>query len=55
MNIRCLPLWRGLQRGGLAGALAGGMEDRIATATDRTAKGVEGLRQNVRNSKAAFV
>lgn len=38
----------------LLGLQAGGMEDRIANATERTAKGVEGLRQDVRNNRAAF-
>jgi len=32
-----------------------GADDRIATATERTAKGVEGLRQDVKNNKPAFV
>jgi len=31
------------------------MEDRIADATERTGKAVEGLRQNVRNNKAEFL
>ena len=39
----------------LLGLQAGGAEDRIATATERTAKGVEGLRQDVKNNQAAFV
>ncbi len=39
----------------LLGLQAGGVEDRIAQATERTAKGVEGLRQDVRNNKAEFV
>jgi hypothetical protein len=39
----------------LLGLQAGGAEDRIATATERTAKGVEGLRQDVKNNHAAFV
>ena len=39
----------------LLGLQAGGLEDRIANATERTAKGVEGLRQDVRNNKAEFV
>ena len=39
----------------LLGLQAGGMEDRIANATERTAKGVEGLRQDVKNNKPAFV
>ncbi|MFB3894587.1 MAG: hypothetical protein ACE15C_21505 [Phycisphaerae bacterium] len=39
----------------LQGLQAGGMEDRIANATERTAKGVEGLRQDVKNNKPAFV
>ena len=34
---------------------ADGMQDRIANATERTAKGVEGLRQDVKNNKPAFV
>jgi hypothetical protein len=38
----------------LLGLQAGGMEDRIAQAAERTAKGVEALRQDVRNNKAAF-
>jgi exopolyphosphatase/pppGpp-phosphohydrolase len=38
----------------LLGLQAGGMEDRIANATERTAKGVEGLRQDVRNNLATF-
>lgn len=29
--------------------------ERIAQATERTAKGVEGLRQDVKNNKPAFV
>lgn len=33
---------------------AGGADERIASATERTAKGVEGLRQDVRNNRAAF-
>jgi len=37
------------------GLQAGGVEDRIANAAERTAKGVEGLRQDVRNNKAEFV
>jgi hypothetical protein len=39
----------------LLGLQAGGVEDRITQATERTAKGVEGLRQDVRNNKAEFV
>ena len=39
----------------LLGLQAGGADDRIATATERTAKGVEGLRQDVKNNKPAFV
>ncbi len=39
----------------LLGLQAGGVEDRIAQATERTAKGVEGLRQDVKNNKPAFV
>jgi len=39
----------------LLGLQAGGMEDRIANATERTAKGVEGLRQDVKNNRPAFV
>jgi hypothetical protein len=39
----------------ILGLQAGGVEDRIAQATERTAKGVEGLRQDVRNNKAEFV
>jgi len=39
----------------LLGLQAGGAEDRIATATERTAKGIEGLRQDVKNNQAAFV
>ena len=35
--------------------LAGTSEDRIANATERTARGVDGLRQDVRNNKSAFV
>jgi len=38
----------------LLGLQAGGADDRIASATERTAKGVEGLRQDVRNNRAAF-
>ncbi len=38
----------------LLGLQAGGADDRIANATERTAKGVEGLRQDVRNNRAAF-
>jgi hypothetical protein len=38
----------------LLGLQAGGADDRIATATERTAKGVEGLRQDVRNNRPAF-
>ncbi len=34
---------------------AGGADDRIANATERTAKGVEGLRKDVKNNKAEFV
>ncbi|NLX53534.1 MAG: hypothetical protein GXY58_00290 [Planctomycetaceae bacterium] len=39
----------------LLGLQAGGADDRIAAATERTAKGVEGLRQDVKNNQAAFV
>ena len=39
----------------LLGLQAGGADDRIANATERTAKGVEGLRQDVKNNKPAFV
>ena len=38
----------------LLGLQAGGADDRIANATERTAKGVEGLRQDVRNNRTAF-
>ena len=38
----------------LLGLQAGGADDRIANATERTAKGVEGLRQDVRNNLATF-
>jgi len=38
----------------LLGLQAGGADDRIANATERTAKGVEGLCQDVRNNRAAF-
>ena len=38
----------------LLGLQAGGADERIASATERTAKGVEGLRQDVRNNRAAF-
>ena len=38
----------------VVGLQAGGIEDRIAAAAERTAKGVEGLRQDVRNNKAEF-
>jgi len=34
---------------------AGGADDRIANATERTANGVEGLRQDVKNNRPAFV
>jgi hypothetical protein len=37
------------------GLRAGGMQDRIPNATERTAKGVEGLRQDVKNNRPAFV
>ena len=39
----------------LLGLQAGGADDRIAAATERTAKGVEGLRQDMKNNQAAFV
>ena len=38
----------------LQGLQAGGLEDRIAKAAERTAKGVEGLRQDVKNNRPAF-
>ena len=38
----------------LLGLQAGGAEDRIAAATERTARGIEGLRQDVRNNRAEF-
>ena len=38
----------------LLGLQAGGVQDRIANATERTAKGVESLRQDVRNNVATF-
>jgi hypothetical protein len=34
---------------------AGAVEYRIAEAAERTAKGVEGLRQDVKNNRPAFV
>jgi exopolyphosphatase/pppGpp-phosphohydrolase len=39
----------------LLGLQAGNADDRIASATERTAKGVESLRQDVKNNQAAFV
>jgi hypothetical protein len=39
----------------LLGLQAGGMEDRIANATERMPKGVEGLRRDVKNNRAEFV
>jgi hypothetical protein len=39
----------------LLGLQAGGVDERIAAATERTAKGVEGLRQDVKNNQAVFV
>jgi hypothetical protein len=39
----------------LLGLQAGGADDRIANVTKRTAKGIDGPRQDVRNNKAAFV
>jgi hypothetical protein len=50
-------LWRVIKSGvnAIGAALAaGGLDDRIANATERTAKGVEGLRQDVKNNKPAF-
>jgi len=38
----------------LLGLQAGSADDRIANATERTAKGIEGLRADVRNNRAAF-
>jgi len=38
----------------LLGLQAGSADDRIASATERTAKGVEGLRLDVRNNRTAF-
>lgn len=38
----------------LLGLQAGGADDRIANATERTAKGIDGLRHDVRNYRAAF-
>ncbi len=38
----------------LLGLQAGSADDRIANATERTAKGVEGLRLDVRNNRVAF-
>ncbi len=34
---------------------AGGMEDRIANATEQRPTGAEGLRQDVKSNKPAFV
>jgi len=39
----------------LLGLQAGGADDRIANATERTAKGVEGLRKDVKDNRPAFV
>lgn len=39
----------------LLGLEAGGADDRIAAATERSGKGVEGFRQDVKNNQAAFV
>jgi hypothetical protein len=38
----------------LLGLQAGSADDRIASATERTAKGIDGLRLDVRNNRAAF-
>jgi hypothetical protein len=38
----------------LLGLQAGSADDRIANATERTAKGIDGLRLDVRNNRAAF-
>ena len=38
----------------LLGLQAGGADDRIANATERTAKGIDGLRQDVKNNRPAF-
>jgi len=39
----------------LLGLQAGGADDRIANATERTAKGIDGLRKDVRDNRATFV
>jgi len=44
-----------LNTASLLGLRPGGPDGRIANATERTAKGVEGLRQDVKNNKPAFV
>ena len=36
------------------GLQAGNADDRIANATERAAKGIDGLRQDVKNNRAAF-
>jgi len=39
----------------LLGLQAGDADDRIANAAEKTAKGIDGLRQDVRNNRAVFV
>ncbi len=38
----------------ILGLQAGGVQDRVTNATERTAKGVDALRQDVRNSVIGF-
>ena len=38
----------------LLGLQSGDADDRIANATEKTAKGIDGLRQDVRNNRATF-
>ena len=38
----------------LLGLQAGGADERIASATERTAKGIDALRQDVKNNRATF-
>jgi len=43
-----------LNAANLLGLQAGDADDRIANAAEKTAKGIDGLRQDVRNNRATF-
>jgi hypothetical protein len=43
-----------LNAANLLGLQAGDADDRIANATERTARGIDGLRKDVRNNRATF-